>query len=651
MADADLATAFNLTLSFIDQLSKALVELKSHRDGSTDTVSIVDIIKHFRDLEANMKKKYTELEAKEKAFKQEEHDSETLLASLQAVITAKEQDMFDRIQILKDSAVSAIIETREIHVFPSASSVDIVDHVEKTVSPGGEIMFDQELTKFCNEMDTNGLLNFVTENQKNSSVLCEQLSHALTTCTDPFRLVLDSLDGFYPLDDNNTDTAMRRSCIILIEAVNAMSAKGDVGVDHLLTYEIKQRAKAIADEWWRKLGHDVIADAGDGNSIEAEAFLRLLSAFKIGSEFADDELCKLVFAVCEQTQAPELCRSLGLAHKMSGVIEELIKKGKLISAVHFVHAFDFVNKFQTVPLLKTYLKDLRRNSQIKHIKSRNSASVQSEENAKELAALKSVIYCVEKYDLEDDYPLEPLHRRVGQLERSNPANHRKRFRESPTKHEPTSKHESPSKHESTSKHDSRIKRESTSKRESNKRPPSKKPRSNVGGFYGNHSPAASYLAVNGRQVPAPVYMDRSLYPPPPYNYQPPPRTNQATYSQRVYEQSAYYYRPDDKPAAAAAAAPPLSAYENTYYLPPDDRVAAASAPLPSAYESKFYYPPDNRGAALPPQPSAYENAYYYPPDDTAAATATATAAGPTPPPHAYVPYHASGVPSSYQPYM
>lgn len=46
-----------------------------------------------------------------------------------------------------------------------------------------------------------------------------------------------------------------------------------------------------------------------------------------------------------------------------GVIEILVNGGRQIDAVHFVHAFELTERFPPVPLLKTYLKDLRRNSQ------------------------------------------------------------------------------------------------------------------------------------------------------------------------------------------------------------------------------------------------------------------------------------------------
>lgn len=47
----------------------------------------------------------------------------------------------------------------------------------------------------------------------------------------------------------------------------------------------------------------------------------------------------------------------------AAVVESLINDGKQIAAVHFIHAFQLNERFAPVPLLKAYLKDLRRNSQ------------------------------------------------------------------------------------------------------------------------------------------------------------------------------------------------------------------------------------------------------------------------------------------------
>ena len=44
----------------------------------------------------------------------------------------------------------------------------------------------------------------------------------------------------------------------------------------------------------------------------------------------------------------------------------MISKGKLITTVHFVHAFKLMEQFPFVPLLKNYLKDMRRKSKRKN---------------------------------------------------------------------------------------------------------------------------------------------------------------------------------------------------------------------------------------------------------------------------------------------
>lgn len=125
----------------------------------------------------------------------------------------------------------------------------------------------------------------------------------------------------------------------------------------------------------------------------------------------------------------------------------MVSSGKQIDAVRFIHVFQLTESYPLVPLLKTYLKDLRRNSQgdntgdgtgvqvyfsqpqTRTISVKKNFSddflfcfcfnkMQDDVNAKELAALKAVIRCVQEFKLEADYPLDPLQKRVHQLERS-----------------------------------------------------------------------------------------------------------------------------------------------------------------------------------------------------------------------------------------
>ncbi|GFY86608.1 FRIGIDA-like protein [Actinidia rufa] len=565
MADKDQSMGVETT-SLIEQLGKAILELESLKDAAEN------------DKSWNLGRR---------SLMKKKSNTRTFLAEREAAVAAKEQDLLDRIQELKDAAVAAISGARVIHQPEPLEPINGGDDKETKVSSslgdtnalldasegnspyktdenaegvGDEVKPRPELTQFCEQMDAKGLLNYTMENQKHIQSICVELSIALESATEPGILVLASLEGFYPPNDTTQEGdksdavlwGMRRSCIMFMEALATLLARADSGADHLINPETKQQAKAIADEWKPKLA-DAGFNAANGNSLEAEAFLQLLVTFRIASEFDDEELCKIVFAVAHQRQAPELCRSLGLTHKMPAFVEELVKSGRQVDAVNFIHAFELTESFPPVPLLKTHLKDLRRNSQGKpgggaagaHVAifsalvngssllliltSSSHFLLQNDANAQELAALRAVIRCVREYKLEADYPLDPLHKRVVQLEKSKPDKRRSG--------------------------------------ESGKHQQHKKPRANGGifGFRAPPPPAAALppgpAAVGGRQGP-PVYGARPVYGglseryslsgPTAYDYQTP--------SQTIYDQRSYYYPQDERVTAAAYNAASPSSY-------------------------------------------------------------------------------------------
>ncbi|KAK9165934.1 hypothetical protein Scep_001125 [Stephania cephalantha] len=423
--------------SIMEQLGKAFIELKSHEENSENKVQWKEIEEYFHNYEMLLKTKSSELEEKRKAFEEKESEIRRLIAEREEVVAAKEQDMLDRIQEVKDSAVALIMEAQEKFKLTTPDSVDIdgsagnkvcnslndddpdalYDPEECSPYKSGEhagavdVQPRQELLQFCEQMDAKGLLNFIMENQKNLVAICREIPIALKCASDPAQFVLDSLEGFYPSDQtipegNRRDAAfqgMRRSCVTLLESLAPLllGAEGSDS-DHPLNPETKERAKAIADEWKPRLVEAGI-DAANGNSLEADAFLQLLVSFRISSEFEEDELCKIVLAIARRRQAPELCRSLGITHKIPGIVEALINSGRQVDAVHFIQAFDLAENFPPVPLLKTYLKDLRRNTQGKPGNA-GSGGTQNNGNAQELAALKAVIKCVVEYKLEGSTP-------------------------------------------------------------------------------------------------------------------------------------------------------------------------------------------------------------------------------------------------------
>ncbi|RVX23519.1 FRIGIDA-like protein 3 [Vitis vinifera] len=226
------------------------------------------------------------------------------LRQWEAAVAAKEQDLLDQIQEVKDAAVAAIAEARAKYQPTTSEPVDDVDNNETKVSSSlgdtnelltaseeksprktgenvegipVEVKPRAELTQFCEQMDAKGLLNFTMENRKNLSAIREELSVALESAMEPARLVLDSLEG---------------STLLIKPPNKGQEGCCPSGHAPILSYQ----AKAIADEWKPKLAGAGI-DAANGNSLEAEAFLKLLATFRIASEFDEEELCKLVLAV------------------------------------------------------------------------------------------------------------------------------------------------------------------------------------------------------------------------------------------------------------------------------------------------------------------------------------------------------------------
>ncbi|KAL9273411.1 Metal transporter Nramp3.2-like protein [Drosera capensis] len=391
-----------LTSSLIERLEEAFLQLEAHNSNSADDVQCSDIQEHFRELDSILKKKLEELGAKEKELAEKETETRRILAESEAAIVAKEQDMLDRVQALKDAAVAAILEARAIHM---SDPVELSSNI-------------WDVTEY--KMDAKGLLKFTMENVDNRSAIRKELTLALTSASEPARLVLDSLEGFFPsikishVGKNKDDAAlkgMRSSCLIFLEALATLLAKAHPGVVSLLTPETEQLAKAIAAQWKLNLPTERTGVA-KGSSLEVEAFLRLLATFRITPEFGDEELCELVLMVAHKRQAPELCRSLGLTHKVQGIINTLINSDRQVDAVHFIHAFELFESYPPIPLLKTYLKDLRRNSQGG---SGGGARARKAARELELSAVRAVIGCIKEYKLESGYPLDPLERRFSQL--------------------------------------------------------------------------------------------------------------------------------------------------------------------------------------------------------------------------------------------
>eukprot|EP00262_Sarcandra_glabra_P003053 TRINITY_DN134_c0_g2_i1.p1 TRINITY_DN134_c0_g2~~TRINITY_DN134_c0_g2_i1.p1 ORF type:complete len:586 (+),score=135.88 TRINITY_DN134_c0_g2_i1:142-1758(+) len=447
MADTQsVVTLIDSATSKIQQLQQAFAELESLRAISLN-LKWKELEDHFHGLERSLKKRFNELEDQEKQYETKASEAQEMLEKREAVVVAKEQASLERLQEKRDAALSAIGDILEKYKKASADPIDngvkndaIVEEkpdvntakvVSEDVKPATNVNMDvkprPQLSKLCEEMDAKGLHKFISDNRKNLAAIREEIPFALKSTSDPARLVLDSLEDFYSVElptlDGKKDSGLlglRRTCIMLMECIAPLltdtESEPDSITDNLIiSSDIKEQAKAIADEWKPKLD-DLDIDSSSGNSLEAHAFLQLLATFGIASEFDQEEICKLIPTVSRRRQTADLCRSLGLSEKMPGVIQALVDGGRQIEAVNLAYAFELTEQFAPVVLLKAFLKEARKASQVKA--GNTSPSVQNEANERELSALKAVIKSIEEHKLEEQYPIDPLQKRVLQLEKA-----------------------------------------------------------------------------------------------------------------------------------------------------------------------------------------------------------------------------------------
>ncbi|XP_047942145.1 FRIGIDA-like protein 3 [Salvia hispanica] len=445
------STLIDSTASKIQQLQKAFAELESHR-AVTLNVKWKQLEEHFHGLQKSLKRRFTELEEQEKDFDNKIVESKEMLEKRKTAVMTKEQASLQRLQEKRDAAVSAIITAMgkcDTPLSVDSGACNSENKMEEPVTDekipatlviegnmnvmkrsagcmNVEVKSYPELVKLCQEMNSEGLHKFISDNRKNLAALREEIPIALKAAADPASLVLDSLKGFYGTDMPNVDAkkdsnllGLRRTCIMLMECLCSLFINLDANtISAFISENAKERAKLIAEDWQPKLD-DLDADASNGNSLEAHAFLQLLATFGINSRFDQESLSKLIPMVSRRRQTAELCRFLGLSDKMPGVIDVLIKNGRHIDAVNLAFAFELTNQFPPISLLKSYLYEARKApSPAKSGNVSPGASRQVDVNEKELTALKAVIKCIEDHKLEEQFPIEPLQKQLLEIEKA-----------------------------------------------------------------------------------------------------------------------------------------------------------------------------------------------------------------------------------------
>eukprot|EP00253_Pinus_taeda_P014705 PITA_14705 len=417
-----------------ERLQKTFLELQSHSSALVNfTFQWKELKEHFDELERLLQKRFEDLGQKGKENGKEKQSAaetstgnpnETSEEKFTAVRNAGSPNKTPEKNSAAENSTGNPNESSEMESAAGKSAGNPNETLEKNsrgkestentkkASPAlkHEVNPRPKLKTLCENMDGEGLRKFLVSAREVRAIRNE-VPAALRCAADPTKLVLQTLDGFYPADNElkpprSLDT-QRYACDLLLEALPSVLSPDEV------SSEAKKDALKIAAIWKSKMNPDasLIPD------VKARAFLQFLASYGISKEFKDDDLCTLVLRISSYPEAPELCRALQISHKIPDFVENLSSGGKRIDAIRFVYAFGLVEKFPPVPLLKAYVEYARKVSKRLANKGKNTLRAKNYAASREIDLLKNAIKCIEEHKLESQISSKDLEERVDQLQK------------------------------------------------------------------------------------------------------------------------------------------------------------------------------------------------------------------------------------------
>ncbi|KAK6164440.1 hypothetical protein DH2020_001304 [Rehmannia glutinosa] len=278
------------------------------------------------------------------------------------------------------------------------------------------------------QMDGKTLEMLINDTEKDLELLGAEVFKVLFLSSDPAKLVLDAIEGYYipRLGKGDIEVNVWRKGILLLDQLTKMSPS--------IQPCVREAAIKLVSRWKSKM-------STAENPFEVLGFLHFLAAYNLSSCFDKDELLSLLKTVAQHKQTPELCRILGLSENISGsflsyalfsfcisavscsrnffscvigFIQNLINEKQYLLASTYIYECGLENMFPHRAVLNYYVQ----HSKAKRRKEHTSSEAQDKAIASEIADLHLAIEHIIKYGLESEYSPDGLTARIKQLERN-----------------------------------------------------------------------------------------------------------------------------------------------------------------------------------------------------------------------------------------
>ncbi|KAL4328751.1 hypothetical protein HN51_035828 [Arachis hypogaea] len=375
------------------KVQKFFEDLESHKAILTTCTNLFAALSHrFTSLDTSLHQKSQSLDSKLQSLQSRSHQTLEELRHRDSSIPERESAAA---ALIRDQTDAALSDLRK----PLPANPDL----------------STTLKCLSRKMDSSALLRFIVSKRKESASLRAEISASISEAVDPPRLVLDAVEEFLNCKLAKSGVTDKRwACGILIQALFPESGAGAKRPE--FSRRIVERAVGLVELWKRQMDEE--SENGTVGAAEVVMFLQMVVCFGLRSMFDDDYLRKFVMEFASRRDMAKLAAMLEFGDKMIDIIDELVKNGKEVEAVYFASESGLTERFPPVDLLKSCLRNYKKNAAITSKKGNNNQAATDDSTTLELNTIKAIIKCVEDHKLESEFNLDNLRKRVTQLEKT-----------------------------------------------------------------------------------------------------------------------------------------------------------------------------------------------------------------------------------------
>ncbi|KAM1691827.1 hypothetical protein PS2_033239 [Malus domestica] len=283
--------------------------------------------KHLDSQESSLQERSCALEVKDRLLEDQIREFESKQKQLDLMIQGRQQRLDSQEKMLLESSHG--LKMREMQLLEQVKELESkkkeFDSIRKSTEEHIQNLKSKEKTNVHPEVDNDqqllctpatiinrdgrGLQLLMNEHLKRIDLVGTEISTVLQASSDPAKLVLNAMQGFYPsnLTGDNSETSdydlrvIRRSCILLLQELKIFSPQ--------ISPQVREDALNLAADWKAKM------TMASENDMEVLGFLKLVTVYDITTACDPKEVHSLLAIVAQHGQATELCQALKTTNK------------------------------------------------------------------------------------------------------------------------------------------------------------------------------------------------------------------------------------------------------------------------------------------------------------------------------------------------